>query len=67
MSPFEVSPGWYDAFWCHDRRRPKHQTVSRNVARVAVLIVLLLGGGLVVTNLQVHGDVSGGMQDWEQE
>jgi hypothetical protein len=67
MTPFEVSPGWYDSYWYSDRPRPKRRSFSANFARFAVLIALLTGSGLALSNLQVQRDVSSGLQDWEQE
>ena len=67
MSQFEVGPGWYDTYWYSERARPRRRPVSRRVARLAVLVVLLLGGGMVLSNLHVGRDVSCALQDWEQE
>jgi hypothetical protein len=67
MTPFEVDPGWYKAYWLSDRPRSKRRSFASGFARFAVLVVLVTGGGLVLSNFHVHRNVTSGLQDWEQE
>lgn len=46
MFPF-VDPGWYEDYWYSNRPRVKRRSFSRSLTRFAVLVVLLVGGGLV--------------------
>ena len=48
MFPFEVDPGWHENYWYSDRPRPQQRRAfSGNVARFAVLVLLLAGSGVV--------------------
>ena len=66
MFPNKVHPGWYDAYWYGERPRPRRRSFAGSLARFGVLIVLLAGGGVALSQLQAHKDASGA-QDWEQE
>jgi hypothetical protein len=72
MLPHDVDPGWYDAYWWTDRPRKKRRSLAGSLARFAVLIVLLAGGGMALSYFHVHSAASAasaasGAQDWEQE
>jgi hypothetical protein len=66
MFPFEVDPGWYDAYWLSERPGPQHRSVAGHLARFAVVVALLAGGGAVLSRYHVSQDENG-YQDWEQE
>jgi hypothetical protein len=66
MFPLDVDPGWYAEYWYGERPAAKRRAFSGSLARFAVLVVLLAGGGMVLSQLHAHGDASG-YQDWEQE
>jgi hypothetical protein len=66
MFPFEVDPGWYDACWLSERPGPQHRSVAGHLARLAVVVALVVGGGAVLSRYHVSQDESG-YQDWEQE
>jgi hypothetical protein len=66
MGPFEVDPSWYEKYWLSERPSPQHRSFGRHMARFAVMVVLLAGGGLVLSEFHAgHG--GHGYQDWEQE
>ena len=67
MFPFEVDPGWYGNYWYSDRPRPQQRRAfSGNVARFAVLVLLLAGSGVVLSH--VHDKANASVyQDWEEE
>ena len=82
MFPFEVDPGWYDAYWLSERPGPQHRSVAGHLARFAVVVALLAGGGAVLSRYHMQGVVDplikalsryhvsqdeNGYQDWEQE
>jgi hypothetical protein len=66
MSDFIVDPGWYEAYWYGDRLRSERRSLSGNLARLAVLVVLLAGSGLVLDHFHDQQPTSG-YQDWEVE
>jgi hypothetical protein len=66
MFPFEVDPGWYEAYWLTDRPRGKRRSLPGRLAGLAVFAVLLAGSGLVLHHFHAQSDASG-YQDWEQE
>jgi hypothetical protein len=53
MPNFEVSPGWYQAFWYGERPHREHGAFARRFARFAVVVVLLISSGVVLGHL--HG------------
>jgi hypothetical protein len=66
MFPLQVDPAWYEKFWLSERPQPKQRPFARNLARFAVVVALLAGGGAVWSHF--HADTNGGgYQDWEQE
>lgn len=66
MFPFEVDPRWYENYWLSDRPQPKRRSFSGNLARFAVVVALIVGGGAVLSHYHAgHGASS--YQDWEQE
>jgi hypothetical protein len=66
MFPLEVDPGWYGKYWLSERPQPQRRPFARHLARFAVVVVLLAGGGAVLSHF--HSDHNGnGYQDWEQE
>lgn len=48
MFPF-VDPGWYEKYWYSDQPHPKRRSFSRSVTLFGVLVVLLIGGGLALS------------------
>ena len=66
MLPFAVDPEWYDTYWLTERPHRKRQPLRTDMARLAVVVVLLAGSGVVLEHLHAQGDW-GGYQDWEQE
>jgi hypothetical protein len=70
MHPFEVGPGWYESYWYAERGRRKRSSVGGSVARFAVAVVLLAGGGMALSHFHVPGHAGAahdGAHDWEQE
>jgi hypothetical protein len=66
MFPLLVDPGWYESYWYGDRPPPRRRSVSPGLARLALLVVLLAGSGLVMASVHVQHDAPG-YQDWEME
>ena len=66
MFPFKVDLDWYDNYWLSDPPPAKHSAVSRALARLAVLVVLVAGSGVVLSHYHDQPDGSG-YQSWEQE
>jgi hypothetical protein len=66
MLPFEVDPGWYEKYWYSEQPEPKRRAFPDSLAPLAVLAVLLAGGGVVLTHVHDSGNASA-YQDWEQE
>jgi hypothetical protein len=66
MFPLLVDPSWYENHWYGDRTPPRRRAVSRGLARFALLVVLLAGGGAVLSSVHVQRDAPG-YQDWEME
>jgi hypothetical protein len=66
MNPFEIDPGWYDRYWYSDRPQPKRRSFSGSAVRFAVLVLLLGGSGLALSNYHVQSGTPQ-YQDWEQE
>jgi hypothetical protein len=66
MFPVNVDPGWYEKYWLSERPKPRPRSGYRLLKRVAVVVVLLAGGGAVLSHLHAHhgGDA---YPDWEQE
>jgi hypothetical protein len=60
--PFNPDPGWFERYWYADRPKPKRRSLSRRLARFAVLVALLAGSGLVLSS---HHQKD--LQNWEQE
>ena len=66
MFPVEVDPGWYERYWLSERPQSRKRPVAGHLARFAVVVVLLAGGGAVLSHF--HANHAGsGYQDWEQE
>jgi hypothetical protein len=66
MFPFKVDPEWYENYWLSDRPHPPRKSLAGRLTRFAVVVVLVVGGGAVLSRLHVdHG--ASGYQDWEQE
>jgi hypothetical protein len=65
MFPFDVDPNWYEEYWYSDRPQPRHGSFTGGMARFAVLVALLAGGGAVLSRF--HSDPMSLYQDWEQE
>jgi hypothetical protein len=53
MSPFAVDPEWYGKYWLTEQPRRKRQPLRANMARLAVVVVLLAGSGVVLNHLHV--------------
>jgi hypothetical protein len=51
MFPFLVDKSWFETFWYDERVRPKRRPSARSLARVAVCVVLVLGGAFAVGQL----------------
>jgi hypothetical protein len=66
MFPLQVDPNWYENHWYGSRSPPRRRKVSRGVARFALLVVLLAGGGAVLGSVHIQHDAPG-YQDWEME
>ena len=46
--PFNLDPGWFERYWY--AAEPKRRSLSRSLARFAVLVALLAGGGSVLSS-----------------
>jgi hypothetical protein len=66
MFPYEVDPGWYEKYWLTERPRPPRRANTGRLARLAVVVALVVGGGAMLSRVHVHNNW-GGYQDWEQE
>jgi hypothetical protein len=66
MFPLQVDPKWYENYWYSDRPRPRRRSFGGSVARFAMLVGLLAGGGLVLSHLH-HQNNMDGYAPWEQE
>ena len=66
MFRFEVDPDWYENYWLREQPRPRHRSVGGQLARFAVVVALVVGGGAVLSRYHVSHDDSS-YQDWEQE
>ena len=64
MFPFQVDPAWYEEFWLTNRPE-RRRSLSGNLARLAVVVALLAGGGVALSH--INANQSSGYQDWEQE
>ncbi|HET7883635.1 MAG TPA: hypothetical protein VFL55_22300 [Acetobacteraceae bacterium] len=65
MFPFAAKPDWYENYWLSDQPRPRQRSLAGHLARFAVVVALVVGGGAVLSHYHGHND--GGYQDWEQE
>ena len=61
--PFNPDAGRFERYWYADRPEPKRRSLSRSLARFAVLVALLAGNGLVLSNHHFQKD----LRNWEQE
>ena len=47
--PFNVDPEWYENYWFGARPRPKRRTFGRSMMRFTVLVALVAGGGVLLS------------------
>ncbi len=47
--PFNVDPKWYENYWFSEQQRPKRRPFRRSLAQFAVLVALLAGGGILLS------------------
>lgn len=50
-APFNIDPNWYEKYWFGERAPPKRRVFRRGIARFAVLVALLAGGGVLLSQL----------------
>ena len=64
--PWESVQTGTEKYWLSDRPQPKRRSVSRNLARFAVLTALVVGGSAVLSHYHVgHGAST--YQGWTEE
>ncbi len=56
MFPFGVDPDWYEKYWFSEPSRPKRRHVGGHLARLAVVLGLLAGGGALLSHFHVNHD-----------
>ena len=64
--PFPPDPPRFDRYWYSEQPAPERRSTLRSLARFALLVELLVGGGLLLSRHNVQRDTSGGLQRWEQ-
>ena len=66
MLPLQVDPGWYEKHWLTERPQQRRRKLGGKLTRLAVVVTLLAGSGVVLSHHHA-GHVVDGYQDWEQE
>jgi hypothetical protein len=47
--PFNVDPNWYQNYWFGERPPAKRKVFRRSITRFAALVVLVAGGGVLLS------------------
>lgn len=57
MFPF-VDPGWYEKYWFSEPPQPRRSSLPRKLARFAVVVAVLAGGGVALSHFSANHDGS---------
>ena len=66
MFPWNVDPSWYEKYWLSEAPQPKHRSFPQHVARFAVLVAVVAGGGALLSHFHATRDVNA-YPSWQQE